>query len=292
MKTRLLIAAILLGLGSAKAQTQVTLYTTLGDVVVEMYDTLTPITSGNFVQLAESKYYDGVIFHRVINNFMIQGGDPTGTGSGGPGYTIQDEFDSSLSNIQKTISMANRGPNTGGSQFFINLVNNTYLDFNKAPLTSKHAVFGIVVSGFNVVQDIGKVPTNAQDRPLSAVAMDSVRVTFDPDTVGSGGSGGGGGGGGVGVGIEQHSTAQLFEVFPNPISGQSFITIHTDLKASGELTLINQQGQILFGQKLSLSPGYQQVEIEGLNQVSNGMYYLYWKTGAEERHFPLVVNNH
>ena len=151
MKKLLLFTILLCFLHQSRAQTQLTIYTNMGDIVVEMYDTITPITSGNFVKLAKQKFYDGITFHRVIDNFMIQGGDPNGDGSGGPGYSIQDEFDPRASNLQKTISMANSGPNTGGSQFFINLKDNTYLDYNKPPSTSQHPVFGIVVSGFNIV---------------------------------------------------------------------------------------------------------------------------------------------
>ena len=163
-----------------QAQTRVIFYTNYGEFEVEMYDSLAPITSGNFLDLVSQGYYDGVIFHRVIDNFMIQGGDPTGTGSGGPGYSIEDEFHPDLSNVQKTISMANSGPNTGGSQFFINLVNNTYLDYNKPPFTSKHPVFGIVVRNFEVVQTIGKVQTGSGNRPVDSVVMDSVRIQPDP----------------------------------------------------------------------------------------------------------------
>ena len=162
------------------SQTQVTFFTTEGDFVVELYDSIVPITAGNFIGLVNDQFYDGIIFHRVIDGFMIQGGDPTGTGSGGSGVVIPDEFDSTLSNIQRTISMANSGPNTGTSQFFINLVNNTYLDFDNAPLSSAHPVFGIVVTGFDIVQQIGQVPTNGSDRPLQDVIMDSLRVTYDP----------------------------------------------------------------------------------------------------------------
>ena len=129
------------------AQTEVTFYTNQGNFIVELYDGSMPITTGNFKSLVNAKFYDGVIFHRVINNFMIQGGDPTGTGSGGPGYTIADEFVTGLSNIQKTISMANSGPNTGGSQFFITLEATPHLD-------GKHAVFGEVISGMEVVTSI------------------------------------------------------------------------------------------------------------------------------------------
>ncbi len=167
-----LIIASLFG----NAQTEVTFYTNYGNFALEIYDDIKPITGGNFLDLVDSNYYDGVIFHRVIDDFMIQGGDPTGTGSGGPGYTIDDEFDSTLSNVQKTISMANAGPNTGGSQFFINLVDNTYLDFDKSPFTSAHPVFGIVTHNFEVVQDIGNVDVQiGTNRPITDVVMDSVR---------------------------------------------------------------------------------------------------------------------
>lgn len=169
------VSTLLIGL-SVQAQTLVTFFTTEGNFEVEIYDDVAPITGGNFLDLVNEKYYDGVIFHRVIDDFMIQGGDPTGTGSGGPGYSIDDEFAPNLSNVQKTISMANAGPNTGGSQFFINLVNNTYLDHDQAPLASKHPVFGMVTENFSVVQTIGSVSTNGADRPLTDVVMDSIRV--------------------------------------------------------------------------------------------------------------------
>src|SRR3989338_7212737 len=107
----------------------ITLTTTLGEIVIELEPDM-PITAGNFKSLVEKKFYDGVIFHRVIPGFMIQGGDPKGTGTGGPGYTIKDEFTKTAldKNNRGTISMANAGPNTGGSQFFINLVDNNFLD--------------------------------------------------------------------------------------------------------------------------------------------------------------------
>ena len=168
---RLLIICFLLQFSIVKSQTQVDVFTNYGDIRLEMYDALVPNTVNNFVNLVNQGFYDGVIFHRVIDNFMIQGGD----GSPAP-PSIIDEFDSTLSNVQKTISMANSGPNTGTCQFFINLVDNTYLDFDKAPLTSKHPVFGITISGFNVVQAIGNVQTNFNDVPYVDVVMDSVRV--------------------------------------------------------------------------------------------------------------------
>jgi len=152
------------------AQSEATFYTTKGIFIARLYDTIQPITSGNFYDLVNAKFYDSIIFHRVISGFMIQGGDPTGTGNGGPGYTIPDEFDSRASNVQKSLGMANSGPNTGGSQFYINLLNNSYLDPN-------YPVFGIVTTSFTVVQTIGIVPTDTNDRPLTDVFMDSVRIT-------------------------------------------------------------------------------------------------------------------
>ena len=144
---------------------KVKLETNYGDIVIQLYDEM-PITSGNFKKLVNEGFYDGVIFHRVIDGFMIQGGDPTGTGAGGPGYNIKDEFTrTDLDNNDRgTIAMANAGANTGGSQFFINLVNNNYLD-------GKHPVFGKVVEGMDVVDKIAKVPTNSQDKPLKDVVI-------------------------------------------------------------------------------------------------------------------------
>ena len=139
------------------------LETTMGNITIAL-DPKMPVTAGNFETLIQKGYYDGVIFHRVIDGFMIQGGDPTGTGRGGPGYVIPDEFTSNNRNNRGTVAMANAGPNTGSSQFFINLVDNNYLD-------SKHPVFGHVTEGMDVVDAIGKVPTDANGRPLRNVTI-------------------------------------------------------------------------------------------------------------------------
>jgi len=141
----------------------VRLETTMGNITIGLRLDM-PVTAGNFEKLVQQGYYDGVIFHRVIDGFMIQGGDPTGTGRGGPGYTIKDEFTRTNRNDRGTIAMANAGPNTGGSQFFINLVNNNFLD-------TKHPVFGQVVEGMDVVDRIGKVKTDANDRPVTPVKI-------------------------------------------------------------------------------------------------------------------------
>lgn len=151
------------------------LKTSMGDVKIEL-DPNMPITSGNFEKLVNEDFYDGTIFHRVIDGFMIQGGDPNGDGTGGPGYTIKDEFTKDNSNLRGTIAMANRGPDTGGSQFFINLVDNTHLDYDKGPLTSKHPVFGKVIEGMDVVDAIGKVETGPMDKPLEDVVIIKAEV--------------------------------------------------------------------------------------------------------------------
>ena len=146
--------------------TKVKLETNQGDIVIELYKEM-PITDGNFEKLVKQGFYDGVIFHRIIDGFMIQGGDPTGTGAGGPGYKIEDEFTQTDldKNDRGTISMANSGPNTGGSQFFINLADNNFLD-------GKHPAFGKVTEdSMDVVDKIAKVEKGAQDRPLEDVKI-------------------------------------------------------------------------------------------------------------------------
>jgi peptidylprolyl isomerase len=158
------------------ADKRVVLHTTMGDITIRLYDDM-PVTAGNFEKLVRSGFYDGTIFHRVIDGFMIQGGDPTGTGMGGPGYTITDEFVKGHSNLRGTISMANTGrPNSGGSQFFINLVDNTYLDWDDPRTPSAHPVFGEVVEGMDVVDKIGKVRTDSSDRPKVPVRIEKAEV--------------------------------------------------------------------------------------------------------------------
>ena len=142
---------------------KVELDTNKGKIVIELYDDM-PVTVDNFKKLVNDGFYDGIIFHRVIDGFMIQGGDPTGTGRGGPGYTIKDEFTDHNRNDRGTISMANAGPNTGGSQFFINLIDNNFLD-------SKHPVFGRVVEGMSIVDAIAKAKTDQYDKPIEDVVI-------------------------------------------------------------------------------------------------------------------------
>lgn len=144
--------------------------TNKGVFVAEMFEDKAPLTTKNFIELVEKGFYDGIIFHRVIDGFMIQGGDPTGTGMGGPGYKIKDEFGAGLKHDDEGIlSMANAGPNTGGSQFFITLAPTPWLN-------GHHAIFGKVVEGMDVVRLIGVVPTDFRDRPREAVTMEKVEV--------------------------------------------------------------------------------------------------------------------
>lgn len=145
-------------------------HTNLGDFTAELFEDKAPKTAGNFLELVEKGFYDGIIFHRVIDDFMIQGGDPTGTGMGGPGYTIDDEFGPGLAHSSEGIlSMANAGPNTGGSQFFITLVPTPWLD-------GHHAIFGKITEGMDVVHKIGSTPTDFADRPLEDVVMEKVEI--------------------------------------------------------------------------------------------------------------------
>lgn len=156
---------------------KITLHTNKGDIVLEMMEADAPNTVANFENLAKSGFYDGTKFHRVIKNFMIQAGDPQTKddslaarwGTGGPGYTFADEIHANNRNDAGTISMANAGPNTNGSQFFINAANNNFLD-------GKHTVFGKVVSGMEVVEAIESTLTNEMDRPLEAVVIENVDV--------------------------------------------------------------------------------------------------------------------
>ena len=170
--TAIIVLILIFGLSKMvqTEETKVKLETHYGDIIIELYGEM-PVTAGNFKTLVSQGFYDGVIFHRVIDGFMIQGGDPTGTGAGGPGYTIKDEFTGTSldENNRGTIAMANAGPNTGGSQFFINLVDNNLLN-------GKHPVFGRVVSGMDVVDSIAKVQTDGDDRPVQPVIIEKASV--------------------------------------------------------------------------------------------------------------------
>ena len=144
--------------------------TSKGIFEIELFTEKAPITTKNFIDLADKGFYNGLISHRVIDGFMIQCGDPNGDGTGGPGYTIQDEFHPELKHDSEGIlSMANSGPNTGGSQFFITLAPTPWLN-------GKHAVFGKVISGMDIVQSIGKVETGAGDKPVEDIVINKITI--------------------------------------------------------------------------------------------------------------------
>ena len=146
-----------------------TIHTNHGPIVIELFEDDAPKTVANFTKLAGEGFYDGVIFHRVIPDFMIQGGDPTGTGSGGPGYTFEDEFNDRKV-VRGALAMANAGPNTNGSQFFIVTTEAaSWLD-------GKHTVFGRVTDGMHVVNAISALDTDARDRPHTDVVMERVEL--------------------------------------------------------------------------------------------------------------------
>jgi len=142
----------------------------MGTFKAKLFTDKAPITTKNFIDLVNKGFYNGIIFHRVISGFMIQGGDPTGTGRGGSGVKIKDEFGPGLKhNKEGILSMANAGPNTGESQFFITLAPQPHLD-------GKHAVFGEIISGIDIVEKIGKVKTGAGDKPVEEIKMTKVTM--------------------------------------------------------------------------------------------------------------------
>ncbi len=144
--------------------------TNKGNFKIELYVDKAPVTTGNFIKLVDDGFYNGLIFHRVIPNFMVQCGCPHGTGRGGPGYTIRDEFHPDLKHDSKgMLSMANAGPNTGGSQFFITVAETPWLD-------GKHSIFGKVIEGIEVVDSISKVEKGRNDKPLQNVVVNSIKI--------------------------------------------------------------------------------------------------------------------
>jgi len=163
------------------SQTIVEWTTSMGNFKAELREDLVPITANNFIDLTNQNFYDNLIFHRVIDDFMIQDGCPNGNGYGGPGYSIPDEFHPDhLHDSAGVLSMANAGPNTGGSQYFITLVQTSWLD-------TLHSSFGNIIEGLDIVQNIGDVPVDANNRPITPVNIDSIRVltpqidSFNPE---------------------------------------------------------------------------------------------------------------
>lgn len=244
MKNLLSIALLSLGVTTqydAKAQTEVTYYTSMGDFKVMLTDTLTPITVDSFLSRVNAKFYDGLIFHRVIDGFMIQGGDPLGTGFGGPGYQTPDEFHATLKNVPGALAMANSGPNTNGSQFYINLVTNSHLN-------NHYTVFGKVTTNFTVVQSIGHVTTDTDDRPLTNVVMDSIRVTSIPTPASI---------------RNAKNVVPYISIYPNPSRG--LFTIELPAIAT-DVEVVNVAGQVVYSAKAS---GRMVVDLQG---QAAGMY--------------------
>lgn len=260
MKKTLLFLLLVIGsIGSSNSQTVVTFYTSMGDFEVQLYDAERPITVGNFLSLVEQEFYDGVIFHRVISNFMIQSGDPTGTGSGGPGYSIEDEFEPSISNLKKTISMANTGqPNSGGSQFFINTKNNAFLDHDKPPYTSAHPVFGEVIRGWDIVEFIENVPVNSNDRPLTPVVINMIRVT-QPLSI-----------------SDFEISDPTFIISPNPITTESVIEINSLENAVTQFTILTINGAKIASKQFELNPGVNKIYVSDfqLATLPAGVYFM------------------
>ncbi len=254
---KILLALCLLISFQLSAQNQATFFTPQGNFVVEMYNIHMPATTTNFEGLVQAKFYDSILFHRIIANFVIQGGDPT-TRGGSPSPVIQDEFDATKSNLKYTLSMANAGPNTGSSQFFINLKNNTFLDFDKLPLTSQHPVFGEVISGQAVVDALGLVPTDTNDKPITDIRIDSVRMTYITP---------------VGTNDVQ-SKNFLINISPNPISQNSTLNIELSRALKATLTLTNIEGKELFkGDKL-LTKGLNKINMNDLKINIPGLYFI------------------
>lgn len=215
-----LLAICIIGCSNAFAQTQLTFYTTKGNVNVLLTDALTPRTVDSFLARVRKKFYDGLTFHRVVVNFVVQGGDPLGDGTGTPGYYTPAQIDTpTLKNNQGTIAMASQGPgtNTDGCQFYFNLVNNSNLD-------GKYTVFGTVTSGFSYVQTIGHVAVDANNKPITPVYMDSVRITYK-------------------TAVPLVINNINLSVYPNPGKGLFTITLP---ELDSKLQVLNTNGQVVY----------------------------------------------
>jgi cyclophilin family peptidyl-prolyl cis-trans isomerase len=255
MKKQLLAYLSLVCIFSANpvwAQTRLTFYTNKGTFVAEMYEDKRPITTKNFIDLTKKKFYDKMIFHRVIKDFVIQSGDPTGTGSGGSGVTIPDELTPPVSNLLGTFGMANIGkPNTADSQFYINLKDNTSLD-------KAYTAFAKVISGMTVVQAIGAVKTDSHDKPITNVWLDSVRIT-SPIT-----------------NIDETAAIESLGIYPNPVNRQSVLAMNAITDKTVELSIYNQQGQLVARLQKRLPAGTTTIPLTEIQEsdFKPGIYYL------------------
>jgi cyclophilin family peptidyl-prolyl cis-trans isomerase len=207
---------------SSQAQTLADFYTVAGDFRVELREDLMPITANNFIDLARTGFYDATIFHRVVADFVIQGGDPLGTGFGGPGYTIMDEYHVNMNHDSAgVIAMAKTAaPNSAGSQFYFTLSPQPHLD-------GQYAAFGSCVQGLQVVLNIGKVAVNLDDQPLVPVVIDSIRIVNTTS-----------------IGLEKPTQLPL-EVFPNPFREQCFIRYEVKRPGPIRLRVFDMQGRMI-----------------------------------------------
>ncbi len=221
MKKFILLTAFLASF-TAQAQTQADFYTSMGNFRVELREDLMPITANNFIKLSRKGFYDATIFHRVVTDFVIQGGDPIGDGSGGPGYTIQDEDHISMNHDSAgVIGMAKDvAPNSAGSQFYFTLS-------AQPGLNRRYAVFGSCIQGLQVILDIGMVRVNANDKPLVPVILDSVRVLNT-------------------TAIGPNLAMQMpLEVFPNPFAAQSYIRYEVNRAGPLRLGIYDLKGRLV-----------------------------------------------
>lgn len=237
-----------------RAQTNVNFYTNKGNFTVEVREDLMPITAGNFIKLVDSGFYDGLIFHRVVKDFVIQGGDPTGTGFGGPGYTLQNEYHPSLNHDSAgVLAMANNGMNTAGSQFYFTLSAQNRLD-------GDYAVFGTCIKGLDKIMAIGEVNTDTRDKPLVAVVMDSLRT-------------------------DSSKSVQTYfpfgklktEVYPNPFNSHFHVSYELTQQEQVHIHFFNAHGQVLQVFENELKPKgihtFSSAE-HHLGELANGIYYL------------------
>ena len=256
MKYPFLLVMTLILNTSVFGQTLIDFYTTEGNFRVEVREDLMPITAGNMIDLVEAKFYDGVIFHRIIDGFVVQGGDPTGTGTGGPGYTIQDETHPDMTHDSLgVISMAKRAePNSAGSQFFFTLDRHSFLD-------GDFAAFGSVVENLEVLAAIGRVPVNGNDRPIVDVVMDSVRI-YDR----------------IISSTKEIENIIKTEVYPNPFVESIQIMYELENSSRVEISIFDLQGRLVKTLEEGMrTSGIHTVEWDGIgnsSQVTMGTYYL------------------
>lgn len=250
----------------SQAQSRAKVYTSFGEFVIFLEDTLAPITAGNFIHLVDTGFYDSVYIHRIVPNFVIQGGDGARSGKWTP-PNIQDEFSPLLSNVEKTISMANTGQgNSGNSQFFINLKDNTGLDYDKAPFSSAHPVFGAVIEGWDVVQTIGQQPNSGSPSNTATplILMDSIRILPPP------------------VGIVQPESKIELSLFPNPAN--NWLRLRTD--HTGILRLHDLDGSLVLSREILSND-----ELIALHELPSGIYVLSYETAETSLTQKLIITH-